>query len=139
MHERLDEIADFAEIGEFFDQPISTYSSGMVVRLAFACATIVDPDILLIDEALAVGDMRFEDKCRRRIKQMRLANKTIIFVSHNMAVVRKICNSAILLNDGKLLAQGSVEEVVPYYEKVMESEQGFGTVKRFETPAATIV
>jgi teichoic acid transport system ATP-binding protein len=130
----LDEIAEFAEIGEFFDQPISTYSSGMVVRLAFACATNVDPDILIVDEALAVGDIRFEKKCRRRMENLRAAGKTILFVSHNMGMVKYFCDTAVLLNNGEIVATGPVLDIVPQYEEIMESEEGFGAKRAFETP-----
>jgi teichoic acid transport system ATP-binding protein len=135
MMDRMAEIAEFADIGDFFDQPISTYSSGMVVRLAFACATNVDPDILIVDEALAVGDIRFEKKCRKRMDQLRARNKTIIFVSHNMRVVTKFCDSAVLLNNGQLIANGPVSELVPMYEELMESEEGFVANRKFDVPS----
>lgn len=134
MLDRMEEIAAFADIGDFFDQPIGTYSSGMVVRLAFACATNVDPDILLVDEALAVGDIRFEKKCRRRMDELRARNKTIIFVSHNMRVVNKFCDLAVLLNNGQLVAQGSVHDIVPMYEELMESEEGLVVNRKFDIP-----
>ncbi|MBX9670739.1 MAG: ABC transporter ATP-binding protein [Candidatus Obscuribacterales bacterium] len=135
MLNRLDQIADFAEIGEFFDQPLATYSSGMVVRLAFACATNVDPDILLVDEALAVGDIRFEKKCRRRMEHLRERGKTILFVSHNMGMVKYFCDSAVLLSNGELVADGPVLDIVPMYEEIMESEEGFGAKRSFEVPS----
>jgi teichoic acid transport system ATP-binding protein len=135
MLERMSEIAEFADIGDFFDQPISTYSSGMVVRLAFACATNVDPDILLVDEALAVGDIRFEKKCRRRMDALRARNKTIIFVSHNMRIVSNFCDAAVLLNNGQLVAEGPVAELVPLYEEIMESEEGFKQNRKFDVPS----
>lgn len=134
MLDRMSEIAAFADIGDFFDQPISTYSSGMVVRLAFACATNVDPDILLVDEALAVGDIRFEKKCRRRMDELRARNKTIIFVSHNMKVVNKFCDLAVLLNNGQLVTEGSVTDIVPIYEELMESEEGLVVNRKFDIP-----
>lgn len=121
MLERIDEIADFAEIGDFFDQPLKTYSSGMAVRLAFACATAVDPDILLIDEALAVGDGRFERKCAKRINELQTESRIIILVSHNMAIVRDWCQEAILLNAGQVVSRGDVNEVVEQYESVMHT------------------
>lgn len=135
MLDRMEEIAQFADIGDFFDQPINTYSSGMVVRLAFACATNVDPDILLVDEALAVGDIRFEKKCKKRMDELRARNKTIIFVSHNMRVVNKFCDLAVLLNNGQLVADGPVHDIVPMYEEIMESEEGFIVNRKFDVPS----
>lgn len=121
MKNRLEEIQDFAELGDFFDQPIKTYSSGMVVRLAFACATTVDPEILLIDEALSVGDEHFKWKCLDRIWKLQANAKTIIFVTHNMQTVRDFCQSAVLMNGGKIIADGEVEKVIPQYEEVVSS------------------
>lgn len=135
MHERMDAIADFAEIGEFFDQPIKTYSSGMVVRLAFACATNVDPDILLIDEALAVGDKRFIDKCTAHIHELRKTSNTVIFVTHDMQAVRNYCRSAILISDGKMVADGDVESVIAEYENVVSIQQT-GASKKFYMPVS---
>lgn len=121
MEAHLDGIKEFAEIGEFFDQPIKTYSSGMVVRLAFACATIVEPDILLVDEALAVGDQYFQEKCKDRIREMQQNAKTIIFVTHDMQAVSDFCQSAVLLSGGKMIAEGDVDKVIPMYEEVASS------------------
>ncbi|MEZ4489171.1 MAG: ABC transporter ATP-binding protein [Cyanobacteriota/Melainabacteria group bacterium] len=123
MERHLDEIADFAEIGDFFDQPIKTYSSGMVVRLAFACATIVDPDILLVDEALAVGDEYFQKKCKDRICEMQKNAKTIIFVTHDMEAVKDFCQSAVLLGGGRLIAEGDVDDVIPIYQEISASKE----------------
>lgn len=119
MLSKMEAIADFAEIGDFFDQPIKTYSSGMVVRLAFAVVTTVDPEILLVDEALAVGDSRFQAKCFKKIQALREAGKTIIFVSHDMLAVRDYCQSTVLMNGGKIQARGPVEEIVPLYQDLM--------------------
>ncbi len=123
MKDRLEEINEYAELGDFFDQPIKTYSSGMVVRLAFACATSVDSDILLIDEALSVGDEHFKNKCLKRIFQLQENSKSIIFVSHNMVTVKDFCQSAILLNAGKIVASGDVDDVVPLYREMVESKE----------------
>lgn len=121
MRERLQEISEFAELGDFFDQPIKTYSSGMVVRLAFACATSVEPEILLIDEALSVGDEHFKWKCLDRIFKLQANAKTIIFVTHNMQTVRDFCQSAVLMNGGKIIADGDIDDVIPLYEEVVSS------------------
>ncbi len=115
MEERFDEIADFADIGEFIDQPVKTYSSGMHIRLAFATAINVDPDILIIDEALAVGDDIFKRRCYRNFEAFQKQGKTIVFVSHSINTVITICNSAILLNNGAILQEGSPKEVTRVY------------------------
>jgi ABC-type polysaccharide/polyol phosphate transport system ATPase subunit len=120
MLSRIDEIAAFAEIGDFFDQPIKTYSSGMTVRLAFATAVTVDPDILIVDEAMAVGDQSFQIKCRNKIWSLKQAGKTIIFVTHNMEMVTSWCDQALLLNGGKVVESGDISKVVPLYEELME-------------------
>ncbi len=132
---RLPEIAEYAEIGDFFDQPVRTYSSGMVVRLAFAAAVSVDPQILLVDEALAVGDERFQMKCFKTInKKFCRPGKTIIFVSHDMTAVQKLCNHVVLLNGGKIVDQGEPERIIPQYEELM-SETGVVAPKVFTQPA----
>lgn len=133
---KMDEIAEFAEIGEFFDQPVKTYSSGMMVRLAFAAAINVDPQILLVDEALAVGDVRFQTKCVKKIEELQNSGKTIIFVSHDVNAVQRFCQQAVLLNGGVILDQGPVERIVPAYEQLMET----GTVapKLFTSPSRIV-
>src|SRR4030095_6878868 len=107
MEERFDAIAHFAEIGSFMDQPVKTYSSGMFMRLAFAVAINVDPDVLLIDEALAVGDLIFQHRCMHRMNQLRDQGKTILLVTHDLAGVTKFCDRAILLDKGQLLENGN--------------------------------
>jgi ABC-type polysaccharide/polyol phosphate transport system ATPase subunit len=119
MLAKMDSIADFAQIGDFFDQPVKTYSSGMLVRLAFSAAINVNPEILLVDEALAVGDKRFQRKCIEKITELQKRGKTIIFVSHDTLTVRLFCTRAILLNKGKIQEQGSVDKVVKAYEELM--------------------
>ncbi|MFC1848575.1 ABC transporter ATP-binding protein [candidate division CSSED10-310 bacterium] len=125
MDERLDDILAFADIGHFAYQPMKIYSSGMFVRVAFSVATMVDPDILLIDEALSVGDIFFQAKCMDRMKKMiDEENVTLIFVSHNLPSVKNICKRAILLDDGVLLADGKSSEVSEkYYSFKVKSEQ----------------
>ena len=119
MEQKLEEIADFAEIGDFFDQPVKMYSSGMIVRLAFACAISVDPEILLVDEALAVGDVRFQSKCVKRINTLKNQGKTIIFVSHDLKTVGKFCDRAMLLNGGQVVASGETASVIEQFENLM--------------------
>lgn len=130
IQRRLDEIAEFAEVGDFFDQPIRTYSSGMVVRLAFASMINVDPQILVIDEAMAVGDRRFQLKCLDKIRELRNRGTTLLFVTHEPNMVYKYCQSAVLLNGGQIVLKGSTEEVVPAYEELM-SENGVVAKKEF--------
>ncbi len=135
MKERLEEINEYAELGDFFDQPIKTYSSGMVVRLAFACATSVDCDILLIDEALSVGDEHFKKKCLKRIYKLQEDSKSIIFVSHNMQTVEDFCQSAILLNAGEIVSAGEVKDIIPMYQEMVESKESQAH-KKFINPTA---
>lgn len=133
MESRMEEIAEYAELGDFFDQPIHTYSSGMVVRLAFACATSVDPDILLIDEALSVGDEHFKKKCLERIYKLQENAKIIIFVSHNMQAVQDFCQSAVLMNGGKMIAEGPTMDIIPLYQDIV-SRPDAQAHKRFTDP-----
>ena len=115
MDERLPAIEAFAEIGEFIDQPVKTYSSGMFVRLAFAAAIHIDPDILLVDEALAVGDAIFQHRCIRKIKELQSRGKTILFVSHDIATVKSICSQAVFLKSGRVEVVGDAETVASRY------------------------
>lgn len=116
---RFDDIVTFAEIGDFIDQPVKTYSSGMYVRLAFAVAINVDADILIVDEALAVGDEIFQRKCFSRIQEIQKNGTTILFVSHSAPTVVELCNKAILLDQGELLLAGVPKFVVSKYHKLM--------------------
>jgi len=119
-------IERFAEIGPFLYQPVKTYSSGMYVRLAFAIAASVEPDILIIDEALAVGDAVFQHRCLRRINELHERGATVLFVSHDAAAVRALCSRAILLKAGRIIADGRPSDVLNVYQKiVMEREQAF--------------
>jgi lipopolysaccharide transport system ATP-binding protein len=116
---RLPKIEEFAGIGEFFDREVKTYSSGMFARLAFAAAIHVDPDILILDEILAVGDARFQQRCLRRIQEMKQAGCTILFVSHNTEQVLKLCDVAALLDQGRLLAYGTALHTVNEYHDIL--------------------
>jgi ABC-type polysaccharide/polyol phosphate transport system ATPase subunit len=115
MQEREQSIIDFAEIGDFIDAPVKQYSSGMYIRLAFAVASSVDPDILILDEILAVGDIGFQQKCLARLQQFRQAGKTIVLVTHGMQQVLEYCHRAILLSKGRVMADGHPEEVTELY------------------------
>ena len=122
----LPNIERFAEIGQFINQPVKTYSSGMYVRLAFAIAASVEPDILVIDEALAVGDAVFQHRCLRRIKELHDRGCTVLFVSHDTAAVRALCDRAILLNAGRTIADGNPADVLNDYQRiVMERQEAY--------------
>ena len=112
---KLDDIVEFSEIGRFLDTPVKRYSSGMYVRLAFAVAAHLEPEILLVDEVLAVGDAKFQRKCLHRMDQIGHEGRTVLFVSHNLSSVARLCSRAILLDGGRLAAQGPVAEVVEGY------------------------
>jgi len=115
INDRFDDIEAFAEIGRFMDQPVKTYSSGMYVRLAFSVAIHVDPKLLIVDEALAVGDARFQIKCLNRIKKLRESGVTILYVSHDVSSVRTLCDRAVWLDSGSLRLNGSVFPVTAQY------------------------
>lgn len=117
MRRRLDGIVAFAELEDFIEAPIRTYSSGMAARLAFAVATDVDPDILLIDEALSVGDERFRIKCEARMQAFRDAGKTILFVSHSIDQVRQTCGQAVWIHQGAVVREGDVMSVTEAYHQ----------------------
>lgn len=124
------EIERFAEIGQFVNQPVKTYSSGMYVRLAFAIASSAEPDIFVIDEALAVGDAVFQHRCLRRLKEMQERGTTVLFVSHDAAAVRALCSRAVLLNAGRVVADGKPSEVLNQYQKlIMEREEAYEAVR----------
>lgn len=119
IEKRLDEIIAFADIGEFIDQPVKVYSSGMFVRLAFAVSVHVDPDVLIVDEALAVGDVRFQKKCIDFMRRFKDSGKTILFVSHDIFTVKSFCNRLVLIHDGQVEAIGDPDEVANRYHQLM--------------------
>jgi lipopolysaccharide transport system ATP-binding protein len=131
--ERFDEIVAFADIGEFIDQPVKVYSSGMMVRLAFAVATSVDAEILLIDEALAVGDVFFQQKCYRRLHALRERGVSIVLVSHSPSDIEQFCERAVLLHHGNVVFQGPAPEAVKRYYLVEQQER---TPVRLQMPEA---
>ncbi len=122
MQRREAAIIEFAEIGDFIDAPVKQYSSGMYMRLAFAVATEVDPDILIIDEILAVGDASFQEKCFARVRKFRDAGKTILFVSHDMQQVVSQCDCVVLLEHGAVIAHGDPVEVTEHYHNLWLAE-----------------
>ncbi len=122
MEEKLQDILDFADIGDFVYQPVKTYSSGMFVRLAFALAINVEPEILIVDEALSVGDVFFQSKCYRRMEEIRKGGTTILMVTHDMGSVIKYCDRVVLLNKGKYIAEGAPGKMVDLYKKILANQ-----------------
>ena len=122
MDEKLPEILEFADIGEFIDQPVKNYSSGMFVRLAFALAINVEPEILIVDEALSVGDVFFQAKCYHRMDELRRNGTTILMVTHDMSSVLKYCDRTIVLHKGKKISEGKPGEMVDLYKKILAGQ-----------------
>lgn len=133
MESKIDSVIDFADIGDFIDQPVKLYSSGMFARLAFAVSINVEPDILIVDEALAVGDTRFQTKCIDKMKELKKNGTTILFVSHASEQVKRFCNKAVWIKNGQLEAQGDSSEIVDLYEDFMRND-----VEQVETVNPTI-
>ena len=119
IDQKLDDILSFADIGDFINQPVKIYSSGMFVRLAFAVAINIDPEILIVDEALSVGDVFFQAKCYKKFEDFKQQGKTILFVSHDLGSISKYCDRVVLLNKGQKLAEGKPKEMVDMYKKVL--------------------
>ncbi|MBQ9119546.1 MAG: ABC transporter ATP-binding protein [Lachnospiraceae bacterium] len=117
LKEKFDEIVEFSELGDFINVPLKNYSSGMKARLGFSIATIVEPEILILDEVLSVGDAKFKKKSEKKIKDMFDKGITVLFVSHSIGQVRSLCDKAIILEKGRLIAQGDVETVTAIYEE----------------------
>ena len=122
MDEKLQDILDFADIGDFVYQPVKTYSSGMFVRLAFALAINVEPEILIVDEALSVGDVFFQSKCYRRMEEIRQKGTTILMVTHDMGSIIKYCDKVVLLNKGNFVAEGAPGHMVDLYKKILAGQ-----------------
>ena len=120
---KLDDILEFAGIGDFVNQPVKTYSSGMFVRLAFAVAINIDPEILIVDEALSVGDVFFQAKCYHKFEEFKAKGKTILFVSHALDTIQKYCDRAILLNKGKKIAEYEPKPIIDMYNKIMATQK----------------
>ena len=119
IDQKMDDILKFADIGDFVYQPVKTYSSGMFVRLAFAVAINIDPEILIVDEALSVGDVFFQNKCYKKFDDFKKLGKTILFVSHDLGSISKYCDRVVLLDHGKKLAEGSPKDMINIYKKLM--------------------
>ena len=133
IQRKFDEIVDFAQIDQFLDTPVKHYSSGMYVRLGFAVAAHLEPEILLIDEVLAVGDASFQKKCLNKMDNVQQGGRTVIFVSHNMSAITRICKRAILLEEGRVVSQGPADQVVSSYLTA-----GLGTAASREWPDITV-
>ncbi|MBQ9934237.1 MAG: ABC transporter ATP-binding protein [Lachnospiraceae bacterium] len=118
MQEKFHKIVEFSELGDFIDVPLKNYSSGMRARLGFSIATMVKPDILILDEVLSVGDARFKKKSEEKLLSMMDEKTTVLFVSHNLAQVKRICNKAMILHKGKLVDFGDIEEIAKKYEEM---------------------
>lgn len=126
---KLQDILDFADIGDFVYQPVKTYSSGMFVRLAFAVAINIEPEILIVDEALSVGDVFFQSKCYHKFEEFKRMGKTILFVSHDLGSIGKYCDRVVLLNKGKKLNEGSPKEMIDIYKKLLVNQYDVETGK----------
>jgi len=120
MEEKFDEIVEFSELKEFIDVPLKNYSSGMRARLGFAIATVVKPDILILDEVLSVGDAKFRKKSEKKLMDMMDTGVTVLFVSHNLDQVKRICNKAMILEKGKLLEYGDIDTVAEKYQEMIK-------------------
>lgn len=123
IESKFDEIVSFAELEKFIDVPVTNYSSGMRARLGFAIATVVEPEILILDEVLSVGDAKFKKKSEAKIRSMMKDDVTVLFVSHSASQVKSICNKAIILDHGKLVAQGDSAEMCDIYERMIAGEK----------------
>ena len=115
----LENILSFADIGDFINQPVKSYSSGMQIRLAFSIAINVKPEILIVDEALAVGDERFQRKCYSKIESLRENGATIMFVSHSASAIVDLCDRAIMMSSGEVIADGEPKKIIHYYQKLL--------------------
>lgn len=123
IDEKYDEIVEFSELGEFIDVPLQNYSSGMKSRLGFSIATIVSPKILILDEVLSVGDAKFRRKSEKKVMSMFDSGVTVLFVSHSLEQVKRLCNKAMILDHGELITYGDIDEVAPMYEKMIEGRE----------------
>jgi len=133
VEERFQQVVEFAEIGEFMDQPVKTYSSGMQVRLAYSVATAAVPDILIVDEALSVGDVYFQHKCFAQIRRFREQGTTLLFVSHDPGAVKTLCDRALLLDAGAVIRDGSPDAVLDYYNAIIARNAADQEVRQGET------
>ncbi|MCX7000311.1 MAG: ABC transporter ATP-binding protein, partial [Candidatus Sumerlaeota bacterium] len=142
LEAKIPQIIAFSELGDFIDQPLRTYSSGMFVRLGFSVVASVEPDILIIDEALSVGDTHFQQKCVRRIREFHEQGATLLFVSHDPGAVKTLCQEAILLDEGEIISRGAPDDILDHYNALIarKSVKGAGFhIARVETPRKNII
>lgn len=133
---KLQDILDFADIGDFVYQPVKTYSSGMFIRLAFAVAINIDPEILIVDEALSVGDVFFQSKCYKKFEEFRNEGKTVLFVSHDLGSIARYCDRVILLDHGRKVAEGEPKDIIDLYKRILVKQVDVEAVLRGETDTA---
>lgn len=136
IEERMQGILEFADIGDFVNQPVKTYSSGMFVRLAFAVAINIDPEILIVDEALSVGDVFFQSKCYHKFEEFKKMGKTILFVSHDLSSIAKYCDRVVLIDKGVKLGEGSPRQMIDDYKRVLVGQYEMNEEKAEETVSA---
>ncbi|UPG64496.1 ABC transporter ATP-binding protein [Metabacillus endolithicus] len=134
IENKFNDIVDFSEISGFLDTPVKRYSSGMYVKLAFAVAAHLDPDILIVDEVLAVGDMKFQQKCLGRMEDISGEGRTVLYVSHNMNTVQQLCNRVIVLDHGKVIFDGNVDDGIKVYMDNNKKMEMFNNLKNIERP-----
>ena len=138
IHSKLDRIIEFSECSKFIDTPVKRYSSGMFVRLAFAVAAHLDPEIMIVDEVLAVGDLAFQKKCLGRMSEITSEGRTVLFVSHNLGMVGRICNRVVVMNKGKVEKQGKTNEMLMYYQGMNEGASNSNSpVRMLKVPPQT--
>src|SRR6202140_3519045 len=133
IRKKLDSIIEFSGVGRYIEVPVKRYSSGMFVRLGFAIAAHLDPDILLLDEVLAVGDAAFQAKCLERIAELRKSGRTIVFISHDLAAVYRLCDRALLLSHGCILSDGPPRQVIDEYQQMTFADQGMSADEESDT------
>lgn len=131
-HDLIEDIREFSELGDYLDQPVRVYSTGMQVRLAFSAATVTRPEILIVDEALSVGDAYFQHKCISRIREYREQGTTLLFVSHDAGAVKSLCNRAILLDGGSIIKDGAPDSVLDYYNSVIARKKNDEDIQQVE-------
>lgn len=138
INTKFDKIVEFSEVGQFIDTPVKKYSSGMYVRLAFAVAAHLDPDILIVDEVLAVGDMKFQQKCLGKMEDATDDGRTILYVSHNMNTIQQLCNRVIVLDHGRIIYDGDVDEGIKVYMENTKEMQVFNDLSQIKRPENNI-
>ena len=136
INRRIDEIVAFADVGDFIEQPVRTYSSGMLMRVAFAVQTAVDPQLLIVDEALSVGDARFQKKCFARLEQLRQKGTTILFVTHDTGTIVQFCTRAMVLDGGAIFTEGTPQAVAREYHRLLFASDEAGQATRVSLAGA---